>query len=262
MDHTNPHGLHQTNSNHPIPYHLLKSRSKTTCNRKHGYHDNCTLSKGSALYPRVVISSLAKQLENLLFVILTLPLVYVPEITTCHYKDLLQELVMLCYGSPVTRVPSSSAKVSSWLEPLLHFVDQITSCVFLHTAEQDSQPIASLISKQAVLYRTHGGIYCPVVSTPKTWSLANSSMTNHTTWRNPTISTIPAHAQTTASILTTANSHHDGWKTVTPTFCKNAIFCANRSAYKNAYQIIVLVKNFPKIILHRMHCMAWHIIFF
>jgi hypothetical protein len=52
------------------------------------------------------------------------------------------------------------------------------------------------------------------------------------------------------------------WLDVTPTFCKNKIFCANWSAYKNAYQIIVLVQNFPKIILHRMHCMAWHIIFF
>jgi hypothetical protein len=52
------------------------------------------------------------------------------------------------------------------------------------------------------------------------------------------------------------------WPTVTPTSCKNKNFCANRSAYKNAYQIIILVKNFPKIILHRMHCMAWHIIFF
>jgi hypothetical protein len=30
---------------------------------------------------------------------------------------------------------------------------------------------------------------------------------------------------------------------VTPTFCKNKTFCANRSTYK----IIVLVKNFPKI---------------
>jgi hypothetical protein len=30
---------------------------------------------------------------------------------------------------------------------------------------------------------------------------------------------------------------------VTPTFCKNKNFCANRSTYK----IIVLVKNFPKI---------------
>jgi hypothetical protein len=46
---------------------------------------------------------------------------------------------------------------------------------------------------------------------------------------------------------------------VTPTFCKNKIFCANWSAYKNAYQIIVLAKNFPKIILHRMHCMAYYI---
>jgi hypothetical protein len=35
---------------------------------------------------------------------------------------------------------------------------------------------------------------------------------------------------------------HSGWLTVTPTFCKNKIFCANRSAYK----IIVLVKNFQK----------------
>jgi hypothetical protein len=57
------------------------------------------------------------------------------------------------------------------------------------------------------------------------------------------------------SIKSKANS-------ITPTSCKNKNFCANRSAYKNAYQIIVLVKNFQKIILHRMHCMAWHIIFF
>jgi hypothetical protein len=36
------------------------------------------------------------------------------------------------------------------------------------------------------------------------------------------------------------------WLDVTPTFCKNKFFCANRSAYKNAYKIIVLVKNFQK----------------
>jgi hypothetical protein len=46
-------------------------------------------AKVSVLYPRVVISSLAKRLENLLFAILTLPLVYGPEITTCYYKGLL-----------------------------------------------------------------------------------------------------------------------------------------------------------------------------
>jgi hypothetical protein len=119
---------------------------------------------------------------------------------------------MPCYGFPWPWVPASSAKVFSWLEPLLHLVDLITSCVFPHTAEQDSQPIASLISKQVVPYRTRGATCCPRMSTPKTQSLEDSSMTNHITWRNPTISTIPAHAQTTASILTTVNSHHDRWK--------------------------------------------------
>jgi hypothetical protein len=37
-------------------------------------------------------------------------------------------------------------------------------------------------------------------------------MTIHITRRNPTVATIPTHAQTTASILTTITSHHDGWK--------------------------------------------------
>jgi hypothetical protein len=34
---------------------------------------------------------------------------------------------------------------------------------------------------------------------------------------------------------------------VTLTFYKNRKICANRSAYKNAYQIVVHMKNFPKI---------------
>jgi hypothetical protein len=34
---------------------------------------------------------------------------------------------------------------------------------------------------------------------------------------------------------------------VTPTFYKNKYFSANRGAYKNAYQIIVHMKNFQKI---------------
>jgi hypothetical protein len=52
---------------------------------------------------------------------------------------------------------------------------------------------------------------------PKTRSLAYSSMTNHITWQNPTVSTIPTHPQTMASIVTTVTSHHDGWKTKTLT---------------------------------------------
>jgi hypothetical protein len=122
---------------------------------------------------------------------------------------------MIFYGSPVTRAPASSAKVSSWFEPLLHLMDQIMSYVFPHIAEQDSQPVAVVISKQAIPYRTHDGTRCPRMSTPKTWFLADSSMTNHISWRNPTISTIPTHAQNTTLILTMVTSHHDGWKTNT-----------------------------------------------
>jgi hypothetical protein len=122
---------------------------------------------------------------------------------------------MLSYDSPRPRVPTSSAKVSLWLEPLLHLVDQITSCVFPHTIEQDSQPTTSLISNQAVPYRICGGACCPGVSTPKTRSVADSSMTNHISWWDPTISTIPTQAQTTSSMLAIVNSHHDGWKNKT-----------------------------------------------
>jgi hypothetical protein len=44
-----------------------------------------------------------------------------------------------------------------------------------------TQPIVFLISKQVVPYRTRGGTCCPVVSTPKIQTLADSSMTNHIT---------------------------------------------------------------------------------
>jgi hypothetical protein len=120
---------------------------------------------------------------------------------------------MLCYGSPVTQVPGSSVKVSLWIKPLLHLVDQITFCVFPHTTEQDSQPTTSLINRQVVPYRTRGGTFCPGMSTPKTRSLAYLSMTNHVTWQSPTVSTIKTHAQTTTSILTTVTSHLNRWKT-------------------------------------------------
>jgi hypothetical protein len=154
-------------------------------------------------------------IENLLFAILTLLLVYGPEITTWCYKGLLYELVMLCYDFFWPRVPACSAKVSSYLESLLHLVDQIIFCVFPHTIEQDSQPTIALISKQVVPYWTRGGTCCLGVSTPQTRSLAYSSMTNHISWGIPSISTIPNLAQTTALNLTMVNSHHEGWKTNT-----------------------------------------------
>jgi hypothetical protein len=119
---------------------------------------------------------------------------------------------MLCYGFSLPRVRNSSAKVSLWLEPLLHLVDQITSCIFPHTAKQDSQPTTSLISKKVVPYRTCGGTCYLGVYTTKTRSSADSSMTIDITWHISTVSTMPTHTQTTTSILTTVTSHHDRWK--------------------------------------------------
>jgi hypothetical protein len=56
---------------------------------------------------------------------------------------------------------------------------------------QDKLTRAFLISQQAIPYRTRGGTCCPGVSTPKTRSSADLSMTNHITWRIPIVSTIP-----------------------------------------------------------------------
>jgi hypothetical protein len=48
-----------------------------------------------------------------------------------------------------------------------------------HSFEQGTLPTTSLISKQAVPYRTCDDTCCPGVSTPETRSLADSSMTKH-----------------------------------------------------------------------------------
>jgi hypothetical protein len=48
-----------------------------------------------------------------------------------------------------------------------------------HSTEQDTQPIAFLISRQVVLYRTRGGTCYPGVSTPKIRYLADSSTICH-----------------------------------------------------------------------------------
>jgi hypothetical protein len=53
MDHMVPHMLYQ---NHPKPFHttpnhLILRGSKIACNRKHDYHDSCTLCKGQCPVP-------------------------------------------------------------------------------------------------------------------------------------------------------------------------------------------------------------------
>jgi hypothetical protein len=127
--------------------------------------------------------------------------VYGPEITTCHYKGLLQEYVMLCYDFPHTVAPlvvlrfpiHSDPFCTMWFRQFTQNVTQTghTDRSHPHSTEHDIQPIAYLISKQAVPYRTHGVTYCLRGSTPKIRSLADSSMTSHITWQNPTVSTIP-----------------------------------------------------------------------
>jgi hypothetical protein len=121
---------------------------------------------------------------------------------------------------PTQSGPSCSAEVSHTKWPLLYHVVQAfhKEC---HkdrshplSTEHDTQPIAYLISKQIVPYRTRGGTCCPGGSTPEIRSLADSSMTSHVTWQNPNRLHHSNLAQTTASILTRVNSHLDEWETI------------------------------------------------
>jgi hypothetical protein len=123
--------------------------------------------------------------------------VYGLEITTCRYKGLLQEYIMLCYGFPhkvaplaVLRFPAQSGLFCTmWF---MQFTKTgYTDRSHPHSTEHDTQPIAYLISKQAIPYQTRGGTCCPGGSTPKIPSLADLSMISHITWWNPTVSTIP-----------------------------------------------------------------------
>jgi hypothetical protein len=109
---------------------------------------------------------------------------------------------MSCFAT-VSRqtVPACSAKVSHTNIPsCTMWFRQFTKCVTKtdlkvwchpHLIEDSTQPISYLISKQAISYRTRGDTCCPGVSTPNIRSLADSQMTNHITWQNPTVSTIP-----------------------------------------------------------------------
>jgi hypothetical protein len=138
--------------------------------------------------------------------------------------------------SPEQMVPACSAKVSytnisSCTMRFTKYVTKTDHKVWCHphSTEHDTQPIVFLISKQAIPYRTRGGTCCPRVSTPNIWSLANSSMTNHITYRiqsSPPFqpcsnhSIDPHHGQNTSRQMgdhishkdTSQTQHHKGWK--------------------------------------------------
>jgi hypothetical protein len=95
-----------------------------------------------------------------------------------------------------------------------------------HSTEQGTLPTASLISNQAIPYRTRCGTYWPGVSTPKTRFLADSGITIHITWRNPTLLK-PQHRSSpqsphitmdgrpTLNNNTSQTQHHEDGKTCT-----------------------------------------------
>jgi hypothetical protein len=170
--------------------------------------------------PRVVISSLRQQLEKPPFYHSYTSFGVWPK---DHYVLLQRSTIGVCHASlhfPEQTVPACSAMVSRtnvlsctmWFRQCTKYVTKTNHKEWCHphSTEHDTQPIVFLISKQVIPYRTHG----PGVSTPKIWFLADLSMTNHITWWNLTVFTIPTYAQTTASILTTVKSHLDGWETI------------------------------------------------
>jgi hypothetical protein len=113
-----------------------------------------------------------------------------------------------CYGFPHKR-------------PLLHHVVQAIHKVWRkvchkvwwhsHSTEQDRQPIAVLISKQVIPYRTRGGTYCPGGgATPKIQSLADSSTICHDGINHLHHSNHCSNHSIDPHMI---NSHLDGWKT-------------------------------------------------
>jgi hypothetical protein len=143
-------------------------------------------AKVSALYPLVVISSLHGRLENLLFTILYTSFGVWPR---DHYMPLqrftmghMPGLAKVVRGTiAMLRFPSV---VRDTTTPLAPREPRWVTTPISHSFEQGTPPTASLISKQVVPHRTCEGTCCPRMSTPKTQSLADSSMTNHKPWRS------------------------------------------------------------------------------
>jgi hypothetical protein len=115
-------------------------------------------------------------------------------------------------------VPACSAKVSRtnvysctmWER---HFIKYVTKYDDIaHPTKQDTLPIVFLISRQVIPYRTCGDTCCPGVSTPKIWSLADSSTTCHEDINHLHNSN---HCSNHSIDPHTVNSHLNGWETTT-----------------------------------------------
>jgi hypothetical protein len=92
--------------------------NQTVCNRKLDYHDSCTLRKGSAMYPRLVILSLAKRLEKPPF---CHSYTFFGAWTRDHYMPLQRpttRVFMLCYGFLNKRSPLAVQRFPTQMSPL------------------------------------------------------------------------------------------------------------------------------------------------
>jgi hypothetical protein len=151
-------------------------------------------------------------------------------ITMVYYRS----YVKLCQGSmQYHSIANISRGSHGTTTPLALCEPGRVTMLNSHSSEQVTLSIASLISKQAVSYWTLGGTCCPGVSTTKTQSLADSSMTNHKPWRSqpsPPFQTLlkpqhrisprPPHITTDgrpslSTLNTSQTKHHKDGKTCT-----------------------------------------------
>jgi hypothetical protein len=134
-------------------------------------------------------------------------------IINVHYRSM--SCFAMIFG---TNGPACSAKISRTNVPSCtmrerQFTKYVTKYdVIPHPTEKDTLPIAFLFSRQAIPYRTRGGTCCHVVSTPKIWSLLDSSTTCHDGINHLHHSN---HCSNHSIDSHTVISHLDGWKTTT-----------------------------------------------
>jgi hypothetical protein len=140
-------------------------------------------AKVSTLYPWVVISSLAKRLGKPPFCHSYTSFGVWPRY---HYM-LLQRFTISCMSGLAKVVHDTIAMlrfpgvVRDTTAPLAPCEPRWVTTSISHSS--GTLPTASFC-KQVVPHQTCGGTFCLGVSTPKTQSLTDSSMTNHKLWRS------------------------------------------------------------------------------
>jgi hypothetical protein len=152
-------------------------------------------------------------------------------VTKVHYRVRHALLLIPKQRAPlaVLRIPQQRAPLAPCGSSRSQSMSQslTKNYVYPHSTEQDTQPIAFLISKQVIPYQTCGGTCCPWWSTPNIWSLADSSTTchdginhlhhsnrcsNHSIHPHTVTSHLDRWKTTSLSQRHEPTQHHKGWK--------------------------------------------------